>query len=439
LSKLNVAEREIYLKFSNSKKERDWHKEWEVELQRQKDKIAGLVGKDIFLTDYFQVVRNLMMAANEPDVLFDYLKIDELSDEAWHELWEKQVEYLHGKPRRDAFKERINRSLGGFRSEFDVLLIDEGQDFHALERDWILQFFGRENIVVSTGGQEQLVRFTEPCDWTVCSSYRFNQEQQNLEVVQTQKNNIFEIKKRTKSYRLKPELVNLCNFIAAHYEIDLGLESEMHNGDTGRVFMDFGSGIDGMGKQLRAVVQACKGEGERNQLSPYESMMFLMNAGSDVLFNKIKVSSKGMQINEHDNVEESEADNINLNCRLPEILSMGNEAFYWYFAGNQDEPIHGQYRGLYYESCRGLEAWSVCCLEIDAFFEMKKQEEQAAQYLANDLFLDEEQRRTRYAAHWVLLALTRAIDTLYIQVNDPASELGKLLMAYQQVQKQARH
>ena len=436
LSKLSAAEREIYLKFSNSKNERDWHNEWKGELQRQKDKISGLVGKDIFLTDYFQVVRNLMMAINEPDVLFDYLKIDELSDEEWHELWEKQGDYLHGKSRRDAFKERINRSLGGFRSAFDVLLIDEGQDFHALERDWILQFFGRENIVVSTGGQEQLVRLTEPCDWTVCSSYRFNQEQQKLEVIQTQKNSVFEIKKQKKSYRLKPELVNLCNFIATHYEIDLGLECEMHNGDMGRVFIDYGNGSGGMGEQLRAVVQACKGEGERNQLSPYESMMFLMNSGSDVLFNKMKVSSKRMQINEHDNVEEYESDNINLNCRLPEMLSMGNEAFYWYFAGNQDEPIHGQYRGLYYESCRGLEAWSVFCLEIDAFFEMKKQEEQAAQYLANDLFLDEEQRRTRYAAHWVLLALTRAIDTLYIHVKDSASELGQLLIAYQQAQKQ---
>ena len=97
LSKLSAAEREIYLKFSNSKNERDWHNEWKGELQRQKDKISGLVGKDIFLTDYFQVVRNLMMAINEPDVLFDYLKIDELSDEEWHELWEKQGDYLHGK------------------------------------------------------------------------------------------------------------------------------------------------------------------------------------------------------------------------------------------------------------------------------------------------------------------------------------------------------
>ena len=96
--------------------------------------------------------------------------------------------------------------------------------------------------------------------------------------------------------------------------------------------------------------------------------------------------------------------------------------------------IPGSYesRYLYYESCRGLEAWSVACFAIDKFFNLKRQESDAEKFLIEDLFLNQnnEQRKSMYAATWALMALTRVIDTLYIQINDKNSEFGKLVVDY---------
>jgi hypothetical protein len=35
-----------------------------------------------------------------------------------------------------------------------------------------------------------------------------------------------------------------------------------------------------------------------------------------------------------------------------------------------------------------------------------------------------------YAATWALMALTRVIDTMYIQINDRNSEFGKIVVEY---------
>ena len=96
----------------------------------------------------------------------------------------------------------------------------------------------------------------------------------------------------------------------------------------------------------------------------------------------------------------------------------------------EDEPTTDTYRSIFYESCRGLEAWSVVCLDLDLFYQRKYDEELAASYLSDDLFLSEEERRSKYAATWVLMALTRPIDTLYIHVNDKNSIFGQILQKY---------
>ena len=92
-------------------------------------------------------------------------------------------------------------------------------------------------------------------------------------------------------------------------------------------------------------------------------------------------------------------------------------------------PGPNESRAIYYESCRGLEAWNVACFSMDKFFSIKRNEPDAEKYLIGDLFLnqDNEQRKNMYAATWILMAITRVIDTLYLQINDKDSEFGKLV------------
>ncbi|MCK6158173.1 hypothetical protein KZX29_05095 [Moraxella osloensis] len=70
------------------------------------------------------------------------------------------------------------------------------------------------------------------------------------------------------------------------------------------------------------------------------------------------------------------------------------------------------------------------CLELDKFYERKQKDPIAAKYRSDDLLLTEEDRRKKYAMIWVLMALTRAINSIYIQISDSSSELGKLLLEY---------
>jgi hypothetical protein len=107
---------------------------------------------------------------------------------------------------------------------------------------------------------------------------------------------------------------------------------------------------------------------------------------------------------------------------------------------NLNVPSPNESRVIYYESCRGLEAWSVVCFSFDKFFSQKQDEPDAEKFLIDneektkltqDLFkVSNDDRKKMYAATWALMAMTRTIDSLYIQVNDRNSEFGKIVVEY---------
>ena len=49
--------------------------------------------------------------------------------------------------------------------------------------------------------------------------------------------------------------------------------------------------------------------------------------------------------------------------------------------------------------------------------------------MLSDIFLqlDPERRKDMYAATWVLMAITRAIDTCYLEINSPVSRMSEIL------------
>ncbi len=107
---------------------------------------------------------------------------------------------------------------------------------------------------------------------------------------------------------------------------------------------------------------------------------------------------------------------------------------------NLQVPTSNETRLIYYESCRGLEAWSVVCFSFDDFFKNKLNDSDAGRFLIDDkeksnlmqdLFnVSNEDRKKMYAATWILMAMTRTIDTLYIQISDKNSEFGKVVTEY---------
>ena len=90
-------------------------------------------------------------------------------------------------------------------------------------------------------------------------------------------------------------------------------------------------------------------------------------------------------------------------------------------------------RCLLYESCRGLEAWNVMCLDIDAFFYDRYYSEDAEFYAPEcaGLFQDTniiETYKERFAALWVFMAITRAMDTLYIKLSSSSNNFSQKLL-----------
>lgn len=87
-----------------------------------------------------------------------------------------------------------------------------------------------------------------------------------------------------------------------------------------------------------------------------------------------------------------------------------------------------QYRIVQYESCRGLEGWVVVNFALDEFFDYKRGRAQFNESERSGLFFDEQEAAIDYAKKWIMIPLTRAIDTLVIHVSDPDSYVGKVLM-----------
>ncbi len=85
-----------------------------------------------------------------------------------------------------------------------------------------------------------------------------------------------------------------------------------------------------------------------------------------------------------------------------------------------------QHRLLQYESCRGLEGWTVVCLEFDEFIRYKM--ETFVEQDTNELALESiEEKKRKFVYLWSLIPLTRAIDTLIITIKDKNSDACKFL------------
>jgi hypothetical protein len=83
-----------------------------------------------------------------------------------------------------------------------------------------------------------------------------------------------------------------------------------------------------------------------------------------------------------------------------------------------------EHRVVKYESCRGLEGWTVVCLDLDHFFDRQLREGLKTD---RDLLESPEEAALRFAARWCLIPFTRAIDTLVVQI-DPRSRLAERLL-----------
>jgi hypothetical protein len=314
----------------------------------------------------------------------------------------------------ETYKLIIKNVVKGRTAGNQILIIDEGQDCHPYEREIFYEVFKPENVLVSSGGQEQLIRFHELCNWDVFRSKSIPVKTIGFGV---------------KSYRVKPLIIQFCNFIARENGISLLLESTA-DFDDGSLILSF-QNMDSVDyKQLFSDMIK---SGNVNGFSNLESLLVMdmnrykNNKGNEVSESK-SLAVKTVKINEYDVAEDHNQSNYSI---FPYLNDLANFTQVWNGAIDNKQslsiPYPNEVRVINYESCRGLEAWSVVCFNIDRFYTTQLTSDDAEKHLLHEgLILSTEQRSAMYAINWILMAATRSIDTLYLHMEDSQNDFSKL-------------
>jgi hypothetical protein len=267
--------------------------------------------------------------------------------------------------------------------DWDYIFVDEGQDWPRNERDLLLRLFDYKRIVVADG-IDQLVRSPVPASW------RGNLRRDELL-----------IESLTASLRMKAGLARFVSAVARH----LGLLSTVWEP---RLELPGG----------RAIV--LDGSYFANRTLHYRLM--------------------------RDNAEDGNSPVDMLFCVPPRQGSLPAGApspvaailEQWGFLtwdGTREDVRDGyptdidQLRIVQYESCRGLEGWITVSLGLDRLYEQKLATAQIAVPGRPGSLHGDPAGAQHEAARWLMIPLTRAMDTLVIQLDRSHSPVRAALEA----------
>lgn len=301
--------------------------------------------------------------------------------ENYQELLEELWDYLN----QDIIsKEDIKKALSLNSSElyWEYILIDEGQDWNELERDVLVKIYGHNRILVADG-TDQLIRNNKACNWSV----GVDKDTVKLKI----------------SLRQKTNLIQFVNDFARECGMDqfeLKSAKELVGGKVIITTRDY----------LNSNIHASECASNRNSGNSNYDYLFLVppqlvsktNTNGDTT----RSFKKTREFKQHD-IDIWDGTRSDLRTEYPVDLT--------------------QHRLIQYDSCRGLEGWSVVCLEFDRFLEYKESSFNDITDV-DPLRLDTpEAQKKRFVNSWALLPLTRAIDTLIITLDNPNSIVGKKL------------
>lgn len=266
---------------------------------------------------------------------------------------------------------------------WDLILIDESQDWPASERDLIYKLYGYEKVIIADG-VDQFVRGVERIDWR--------------EGIDQTKSQIVPLRK---SLRLKSSLCQVVGYFAEQIEYTNWNLQPLPEAHGGRVIIVIGDALsEGFHRRLSATA---KDDGNQ----PIDMLFCVPPNWVKTNMNGDKSSTVADQYKKW-GLKTWDAVDPELRGEYPTSLD--------------------QYRIVQYESCRGLEGWVVVNFGLDEFFDYKRSNAEVSKEEKSDMFFDHEESAIEYAKKWIMIPLTRAIDTLVLHVSDEDSYIGKLLL-----------
>lgn len=260
--------------------------------------------------------------------------------------------------------------------DWDYLLIDEAQDWNEAERDVVLKLFDKGNIIVADGGN-QFVRRGKVCDWTAIR----------------ERNNI----KLKYCLRQKENIISFLNLLTKTMGVT-----------TGKIL-----GTDKM-------------PGGKVRIISSDRLFETHNEEMKRLKEKENIAYDMLYLVPHSLVRKDGMDS----CFAKKTEFEKNGVFLWDGTNSNNRESYSvrndEVRVLQYDSARGLEGWTIVCMDFDEF--IKEKDSEYVEGEIDSLLLESpEEHKKKYIYNWVMIPLTRAIDTLVITLSDCESEIGRTL------------
>ena len=318
----------------------------------------------------------------------------------YHDLQKDFLNYLkEGALTKEEVKDTIQEESTNLA--WDYIMIDESQDWPENEKKILYELYGPNKFVIADG-VDQLVRGVTPINW------RDNINKANSQVVSL-----------TKSLRLKSGLTKFVQHFAE--AIDYGqwdLEPEPDNYGGKVIVLEGDKGL--VKENFDKYILDLKNHGNENI-----DMLFCVPP-SWVVETK-DVNKKGQTVTtRHSRIAQmltswgySVWDGVDRNTRH-------------FFPKNKE-----QLRVVQYESCRGLEGWTVVNLAFDEFHDFKRNphymsesDMELSKYSDGgtlDWQATDDEILQNHANKWAMIPLTRAIDTLIIHIKSSESFIGNIL------------
>lgn len=296
------------------------------------------------------------------------------------------------------------------------IIVDEAQDSYRVEKEILMEIGGPERLIVASGGKEQLIRRPFVTDWGKCRNVPINKQTVTLP---------------TRSCRQMGNIIRFINAFSDKMGCPLNLKSLQKYEGKGRVIIDT-SHSSGINPQI---IEELINEGNVKGCTNYESLMVLIpNSGKYTLGTSTEI----ITVDENDNTIKKR----DSSCKLKtDLFSAELKEGVW--DGTDDEVKRSDFieasktRYIFYESCRGLEAWNVMCLDLDSFYLSKKDSIDAVKFASenfdNNLFESDAEKqiealKVRHAVTCCNMALTRGINSLYISLGSLRNKLSQAIL-----------
>lgn len=380
----------------------------EAYIQKRRDLLLNELGNELFLADYNKVLENTYLMLDKPREFYEKYNIKDRrellnlmskTDKTKDDDFASDYQY-------EEFSKDVQNTIMHTKWWSKSVLIDEAQDCNNYEKLILMKVYGAENIVITSGGKDQLIRTSLVTDWTHALEKPIPADFPPL---------------TGRCYRQKENIVRFVNSFGEYFKTASPIKSANESHGLGRVIIDARSSVRGFSNETLSKIRE---EGKVLGCSDYENCLVLLPTTGYTS----RTIERGIHIDELDNVDIiDKSTNRKLEISSQE-LKIWNGVVEW--KGKLSVPAANQTRFIYYESCRGLEAWNVLCVDLDTFFYNMRCSKDAELYARTnqEFFSYQEDLKSEFALHWVYMAITRPIDTLYIKLNNPSNEFSQKII-----------